>query len=248
MSDRPTAGAPRGAVPPETARPATAGTVAPRREADRESAAVRSAAYALFSQLVGSPSRQRGTEDLLPPADLAAVAAGLGEHLPYRLDLAGLVAAAEELGEAASERLAGAYSRLFEVGSEGPPVALREELAADRPSRAKEEVVRYYDYFGYRLLEELRWAPDHLGIELEFLHFLAFREATAAAEEGAEWRSYRLAALDFLERHPLDWIGEVRAGVAEHAEEPYHRELFDALSRFLEGDRDWLAARAEREV
>ena len=43
--------------------------------------------------------------------------------------------------------------------------------------RTMEEVVRFYRYFGLRPDEETREPPDHLSAQLEFLHFLTYREA-----------------------------------------------------------------------
>ncbi len=203
----------------------------------RQAAAARSAAYALFSQLVASPFDAPSLAAALPPADLGAVADELRPQLPYPLDLGPLVAAAE-LEETDAERLAGAYSGLFEVGSSGAPVPLREELAEVAAVKAKEETLRFYDFFGYALAEERQWAPDHLSVQLEFLHFLAYRKSREADPERME--SYRLAQRDFLERHLCRWFPEVLAGVGRHAREPYWRALFEALGAFLDADAGWL--------
>ncbi len=208
-----------------------------------QAAAARSAAYALFSQLVASPFDAPSLAAALPPADLAEVAKQLGPQLPYPLDLAPLAAAAAELEEADAERLAGAYSGLFEVGSSGArnsgaPVPLREELAEISLEKAKEETLRFYDFFGYSLAEERQWAPDHLSVQLEFLHFLAYRESREQDPEDAT--SYRRAQRDFLERHFCHWLPEVLSGVRRHAGEPYWRALFEALGAFIEADAAWL--------
>ncbi len=203
-----------------------------------KAAAARSAAYALFSQLVASPFDAPSPAAALPPADLEEVATQLESRLPYPLDLGPLVAAAAELEEADAERLASAYSALFEVGSSGAAVPLREEVAEGSPEKAKEETLRFYEFFGYSLAEERQWAPDHLAIQLEFLHFLAFRESREQDPDGAT--SYRLAQRDFLERHLCRWFPEVLDGVRRHAEEPYWRALFEALGAFIGTDADRL--------
>jgi DMSO reductase family type II enzyme chaperone len=112
------------------------------------------------------------------------------------------------------EELQAEYLRLFEVGTPRPPCSLyegswREKEFSDR-RELMEELVRFYNYFGLTLGERPKELPDHLAIELEFMHFLAFREAQALAD-GRDPGSYRRARRDFLERHLarwLPWLGE----------------------------------------
>lgn len=218
----------------------------------RETAGVRSTAYALFSQLVASPHDGGDVSLALPPEDLGAVLTDLTGALPYEIEFSKLAETASRLSVGDEGRLARSYSALFEVGSAGspgspgsdaatglggPPASLREGLAGGRPAKAREEVVRYYSFFGYRLNEERQWQPDHLAIELEFLHYLAFREAHRQDREDA--LSYQLAELDFLARHPLDWYPAVGRSVARLAEEPYHLALFESLGDFLQRDHAW---------
>lgn len=206
----------------------------------RDTATARSAAYALFSQLMDSPhtARDAGNERLtLPPTDLQAVSDYLVSGLPFGFDLSALLAESNKLRESDAQRLARCYSGLFEVGSEGPAVPLREGLASVGQAGVREEIVRFYSFFGYRLNEQRRWAFDHLSTELEFLHFLAFKEAHAADEK--EHLSLCLAQFDFLVRHPNSWYSKVREGVLRLSTEPYHRALVELLGDFLERDCAW---------
>jgi len=214
-------------------------TVAAVAARERERAApARSAAYPLFSQLVGSPNEPLEAPWALPPADLEETARALAAALPYPFELSPLAAAAARLGDGAAERLAAVYGACFEVGSDGPPIPLREALLPTAPPPTREEVVRFYSFFGYRLHEQVQWAPDHLAVELEFMHYLCHRESGAA--DGAEALSFRLAQRDFLARHPGAWVPGVRRGVTELAkDDPYYPALFAALESFLERDRAW---------
>ena len=193
--------------------------------------------------IFGRPGR-RGPQRRLRPL-LAAGRLALRRPEPGRGAAAGRPRrgrgrAAAELEETDAERLAAAYSGLFEVGSSGAPVPLREELAEASAEQAKEENLRFYHYFGYVLAEERQWSPDHLSVQLEFLHFLAYRESRDPEAAG----SCRRAQRDFLERHPRRWFPEVLEGVHRHAEEPYWRTLFEALGAFLDADADWLGRAA----
>ncbi len=201
-----------------------------------EGATARSAAYALFSQLVASPFDAPGLAAALPPVDLPEAAEQLRAQLPYGLDLEPLATAAAELDEADAERLARDYSALFEVGSPAQ-VPIREELAQASSEKAKEETLRFYDFFGYVLADERQWAPDHLSVQLEFLHFLAFRESREGDVERRA--SYRLAQRDYLERHLTRWFPEVLEGVRGHSRETWWRTLFETLDTFLRADAAW---------
>ena len=193
----------------------------------------RIAAYALFSRLTASPfAAEPG-----PPADLSAVLLRLERGLPYPAGLGGLAEAGEALGPDDLAVFAREYSALFEVGSDGPLLCIREELARADGPKAKEEVVRFYDFFGYRLNDAQAWAPDHLSVELEFLHFLAFLEGGCGRE--VDRLSLALAQRDFLERHLLAWVPGQAEGVARAASSPYLRALFEALACFLAADFGW---------
>ena len=68
-----------------------------------------------------------------------------------------------------------------------------------------EDVMRFYAFFDLRLSETERDYPDHLVTELEFLSFLAAREAEAA-EKGDDPRPFQLAQRDFISRHLGIWL------------------------------------------
>ena len=164
--------------------------------------------------------------------------------------------------------MARVYSGLFEVGSDGPPVPLREALVAGRPSSTREEIVRFYDFFGFDLQADRQWQPDHLSIELEFVHFLAFREAAPGGSDSGRsndlGRALRLGQLDFLDRHLLAWVPATADRLADRvAGEPltasdgachrgasataYYAAVLRALADFLAADAKWQRSRVSRE-
>ncbi|MCP3956423.1 MAG: hypothetical protein GY719_01080 [bacterium] len=209
----------------------------------RVSARIRAAAYALFSQLVASPSDAAFAGAALPP-DLSEALEQLGEHLPYPFDWLPLAGVAEALTDRDLRRIVRAYGVLFEVGSDGPPLAIREDLAEGRPAGTKEEIVRFYEHFGYRLSKDVQWAPDHLSVELEFLHFLAFKECREKDPEKAQ--PFQLGQVDFLERHPMAWMPDLASRVGQLAGEVYHRRLFQTVDAFLRADLDWQKTTVQR--
>ncbi|MFN8544956.1 MAG: molecular chaperone TorD family protein, partial [Candidatus Binatia bacterium] len=128
------------------------------------------------------------------------------------------------------------YTRLFDVGVSGPPCSLYGGMYNSARMQTMEEAVRFYNHFGLTLSESPRELPDHLTTELEFLHFLAYREAEAI-EQGEDAGPFRRAQRDFVERHPGRWVPELRARLEKNEPPPFLRALVDSLARFLARDQ-----------
>ncbi len=127
----------------------------------------------------------------------------------------------------AHEELQQEYIRLFEVGPGRPPCPLYEGSHRSGRMKIMEELVRFYEHFGLR--PEAGDLPDHLCAELEFMHYLAFKEA-AALHTGAEHLPYRLAQRDFLRRHLNRWLPKLRRRL-EQLDPP---RLYLSLARLAE--------------
>jgi DMSO reductase family type II enzyme chaperone len=145
-------------------------------------------------------------------------------------------------GEWSHEDFQAEYLRLFEVGQGGPPCPLFGGVwGADR-MKAMEEVIRFYNYFGLKLSDERRIPPDHLATELEFLHYLTFRQAASKLDQIAA--PYRRAQLDFIERQPGNWVPKMKERLAELETAAFFTSLVDATARFLEADHKHLSEEA----
>ncbi|GMW07492.1 MAG: hypothetical protein AMXMBFR8_22880 [Nevskiales bacterium] len=190
-------------------------------------AAARCRAYALFSALTASPH----DVDTHP---LAGVPPPARSDLPYAFDCAALV---QEVAAADLLQLKRQYSALFEIGSDGPPAPIREDLMTGQKAGTREDLVRFYDYFGYRLADRYAWAPDHLSVELEFMHFLCYHES----RESADRLSYQLAQADFAERHPARWVPRLADAVARLAPGSLYCRVVAATRDFLAADLAWQA-------
>ena len=139
------------------------------------------------------------------------------------------------------DALAVEYTRLFDVGVGGPPCPLYGGLYAGDRMKTMEEAVRFYNHFGLRPAESPRELPDHLVTELEFLHFLSFREAQALGE-GVETGPWCRAQRDFLRRHPGRWVPRLRGRLLEQDAMPFYRELAALLEALLEREGARLTA------
>jgi DMSO reductase family type II enzyme chaperone len=133
------------------------------------------------------------------------------------------------------DELAVEFTRLFDVGASGPPCPLYGGLYGGARMKTMEETIRFYNYFGLTMAEDPRELPDHLTTELEFLHFLAFREAEAL-QRGEEADPYRRAQRDFIARHPGRWIPKLHQKLEQQKPMPFFLELVRRIECLLERD------------
>jgi DMSO reductase family type II enzyme chaperone len=192
-------------------------------------AAERSRAYQLFCAALGYPD-----DDLCGAIRSGDLAGALRDALGA-IDCA-LVAgtdwdALRNAGE--GDELAVEYTRLFDVGPSGPPCPLYGGLYGGARMKTMEEAVRFYNHFGLKLADQPRELPDHLTTELEFLHYLAFREAQSLQGDG-DPAPYQRAQRDFVGRHPGRWVPKLRERLDAQKPAAFFRELIRLLERFLD--------------
>ena len=94
------------------------------------------------------------------------------------------------------------------------------------------EVSEFYNCFGLRMSQEegKREFPDHICAELEFMHFLTFKEAHATGESSSE---YLLAQKDFLGRHLIQWIPKFCSDLQDLQSLPFYTLLAQITSKFV---------------
>ncbi|MBT4494463.1 MAG: hypothetical protein HOC70_14570 [Gammaproteobacteria bacterium] len=149
--------------------------------------------------------------------DLSEAAAGVGYSvsIPAGLEAGGL------------EETQLSYVELFELGgAEGPPAFIYEGEYGGGRNGVMEDVLRFYDHFGISPStdEGSRDRPDHIASQLEFMHILAFQEASAL-ESGSDGSAYRDAQRDFLRFH----LVEFTQAIADRTE-PKGVALYSGLS------------------
>ena len=189
-----------------------------------KTAVLRSQGYELFSLLLSSP------HDLDTKNKLNGIACTTG--LPYSLDLSDLM---NEFSQQDLVELKKQYSGLFEVGNDGPPAPIREDLFMLQPAGLREDLIRFYDYFGYTLSEKYQWQMDHLSIELEFMYFLCFQEHNSTEDR----LSYQLAQLDFSTRHLINWVPNFQKTLKRISSDDMYTKIVVELNKFIEDDIEW---------
>jgi putative dimethyl sulfoxide reductase chaperone len=138
------------------------------------------------------------------------------------------------------------YVRLFDVGSGRgkPPCPL---YGGEYPIRPRldvmEELVRFYGFFDLALSQQDRELPDHLSVELEFLHYLAFRESEAL-ERSADPSPYQRAQADFIERHAGQWVPVMRGKLETQTPLPFFAGLVGLTTDVLRADLCYLRSTA----
>ena len=183
----------------------------------------RATIYSLFSQLLSSPHE-------LKPLSLTPEISF--EGLPYDFDPTEMIISYIENDQ---EELRLKYSGLFEVGDDGPPAPIREDLFLAQPAKLREDLVRFYDYFGYQLNEEFQWQMDHLSIELEFMHYLIIGELRSDSDK----LSFQLGQLDFLEKHLVKWVPLLSKKLSILDESDIYTKIVIELEQFLLRDQGW---------
>ncbi len=208
-------------------------------DASARAAGSRSRLYLLLAGAFGFPDEE--LYGAIRDGSLATAIAELCASLPYALapsDPGGLATADADYVGHESE-----YIRLFDVGAAGPPCPLYGGTYLGDRMKVMEDAVRFYNFFGLHLSPEMNELPDHVTTQLEFLHYLTFREAETR-EQGGDPSSLLRAEQDFLERHPARWVPRLR----ERLEKQNGCRFFESLATFavdfFEADRRWAAASA----
>lgn len=125
------------------------------------------------------------------------------------------------------------FTRLFDVGSSGPPCTLYGGEYTGARMQIMEELVRFYNFFSLSMAEDPHELPDHLVTQLEFLHFLTYRESELA-KVGEETDDMKRAERDFLARHPGRWLPEMFKKLEEQNPMPFYHELTCLMLKFVQ--------------
>ena len=77
-------------------------------------------------------------------------------------------------------------------------------------------------------------APDHITAELEFMHYLIFKEIEAFANSDMETTIGIIQKQKFfLEDHLLVWVPKFAGSIVEHAETRFYQNLAKTTKAFL---------------
>ncbi len=127
------------------------------------------------------------------------------------------------------------YTGIFDICLPAPPCLPYEGIYHEKQrSEVMLEVSEFYNNFGLRMSQEegKREFPDHISAELEFLHFLTYKEAMGTDDEEI-LKGYLLAQKDFLERHLIQWVPKFCLKLYNSAGVPFYARLARIMSGFI---------------
>ncbi|HEU4759465.1 MAG TPA: molecular chaperone TorD family protein [Dehalococcoidia bacterium] len=204
-------------------------------------AAARSSLYLRLATAFAFPTAELA--ESLASGHFADGLAAEAAALPFDLALSGEAVSPLAGPSLAREALEQAYIRLFEVGPGRPPCPLYEGSHRGGRIKIMEELIRFYEHFGLR--PQPGDQPDHLCAQLEFMHYLAFKEAAALAGGGPSG-AYVLAQRDFLSRRLGGWLPRLRARLEELDAPPVYATLARLADAFCRADLAWLRKRGAK--
>jgi TorA maturation chaperone TorD len=163
------------------------------------------------------------------------MAGALGELDP------GMARSLSEAGpEKLLENLAEEYAALFLVPGGIPPYesARVHGMLNQKPAWEAEE---FYRRCGLVIGEECRILPDHLGMEMEFMGYLADKEACAQLdgdeEEALKWSGLQF---EFFQDHIGRWAFGFLEDMAKYAFHPFYKGIGSLTMKFLEVEQEHL--------
>jgi TorA maturation chaperone TorD len=194
----------------------------------------RAAAYKLLAECYYPPGEGTG-------GDVRQLCRSLKILCPPAAEAAGRMEAAWQADEG-FEELAIDHARLF-VGPFAllaPPYGSvyldgERRLMGDSTLAAGE---CYYEV-GLEVAAGFNGTPDHIAVELEFMHFLVVKEFDALAGGNLDRaQNFRQKQRAFLERHLAAWVPDFSRSVAEQAQTAFYRNLAAATRIFIESEFD----------
>lgn len=211
---------------------------------DKMTGAARSHIYRLLGQAFFYPGTQSSAEFLAPRlGELRRVLPLIEGHGIADAFLADLSTLESLVGRDADQPMSDAYTALFDNCTGRATVSLYEKDYGNGDAKMIwEEAIRFYEHFGLEFdVRVTRDWPDHIGTELEFMHYLTYLEA--ATEGGVE--AYRQAQGDFLVRRLARWAHRFCAQVERRGAASPYLPLARMLMTYIEAEVAFLGRTAE---
>jgi TorA maturation chaperone TorD len=96
-----------------------------------------------------------------------------------------------------------------------------------------------YQEVGLEVAPDFNGTPDHIAVELEFVHFLVVKELDAMAGGNLDRaQNFRQKQRAFLERHLAAWVPDFSRSVAEQAQTIFYQNLAATTRIFIENEFD----------
>lgn len=94
------------------------------------------------------------------------------------------------------------------------------------------EVQRMYQEAGLAL--DVKEAPDHIALELEFMHYLSLLEANAAGEDTARVHEVAQKQAEFFHHFLSPWVPDFCQAIRKGTDNAFYMALADCLESFVD--------------
>jgi len=99
-----------------------------------------------------------------------------------------------------------------------------------------------YAAAGLDFSDEVKEAPDHIALELEFMYYLVFKELEAFGQADTERASkYLEQQTAFLAKHLGRWAAKFAGNIQQHATTGFYQQLGQATKIFVQQDSNYSA-------
>lgn len=96
-----------------------------------------------------------------------------------------------------------------------------------------------YNEVGLEVSADFNGTPDHIAVELEFMHFLVVKELDARSAGNLDRaQNFRQKQRAFLARHLAAWVPDFSRSVEEQAHTRFYQSLAAATRLFIASDFD----------
>jgi TorA maturation chaperone TorD len=103
------------------------------------------------------------------------------------------------------------------------------------------DIAGFYKAFGVELSRDIHERMDHLSVELEFMHFLAYKESYARCHDGADKTQIVVdAQKKFVKEHIGRWVPLFARMLVKKADSGFFRYVADFTSEWIEFDAAYL--------
>ncbi|MBI4401044.1 MAG: molecular chaperone TorD family protein [Nitrospirae bacterium] len=103
------------------------------------------------------------------------------------------------------------------------------------------DIAGFYRAFGVELSRDVHERMDHLSVELEFMHFLAYKESYARCHDGADKTQIVVdAQKKFVKDHIGRWVPLFSRMLAKKADTGFFKDMADFSSDWVDLDAAYL--------
>ena len=198
--------------------------------------AARSNSYRLFSQAFVFPMGDLLTA--LVNGGLRDALIECSKDLPYACHYSTIDA--ETTNPDSRDAVSQSFTSLFDNCTGRPRVSVLERRHVRSTEQTLwEDLLRFYNHFGLDFSHGgATEPPDHINLELEYMHYLSFLEAGAPQDR----TPFLLGQHDFMERHLGIWTTSFAENVEAEEDNVPYGTLARMLTEFVQADFEHLKA------